>query len=98
MKKLYVGNLAYSVTEADLESKFGEFGSIESVNIIIDRATGNSKGFGFIEFQTADQAQSACSLDGTDFGGRNLRVNVARERSEGGGGGGQRKRFREYND
>jgi RNA recognition motif-containing protein len=92
-KKLYVGNLSYDVNNATLESMFAEFGTVESVNIISDRMTGQSKGFGFIEMGSDAEAQSAiAALDGKDCGGRALKVNEAKpqpSRSGGGGGGGR---------
>ena len=91
-RKLYVGNLPYSATEEALSEKFGEFGQVESAKLIIDRDTGRSKGFGFIEMGSDSEAQAAIdALDGTDYEGRPLRVNEAKPqvtRSGGGGGGG----------
>jgi RNA recognition motif-containing protein len=87
-KKLYVGNLAFSSTEADLRELFEQHGALLSVNLITDRETGRSRGFAFVEYEdasSADKAQQA--LDGQDFGGRSLRVNEAHERGRGGGGG-----------
>jgi len=92
-RKLYVGNLPYSATEEDLSTKFGEFGTVESSKLIIDRDTGRSKGFGFIEMGTDSEAQAAIDkLNGTDYDGRPMKVNEAKpqERRPGGGGGGGR--------
>lgn len=93
-KKLYVGNLTYSVNESDLEALFSEFGTVQSAQIIVDRDTNRSKGFGFVEMDTDAQAQAAIDgLNGRDHGGRNLTVNEAKPReprSGGGGGGGGR--------
>jgi RNA recognition motif-containing protein len=91
--KLYVGNLPYSATEDGLKSHFSSAGSVASVKIIIDRETGRSKGFGFVEMDSDDGAQSAVSqLDGQEFEGRSLRVSEAKPQPEresrGGGGGG----------
>ncbi|MBT7335662.1 MAG: RNA-binding protein [Gammaproteobacteria bacterium] len=91
MKKLYVGNLAWGVTDNDLSTLFGEYGSIASAVVISDRETGRSRGFGFVEMEDgADQAIEA--LNGQDLQGRPLRVNEAqskdRDRRGGGGGGG----------
>jgi RNA recognition motif-containing protein len=87
--KLYVGNLAYSVTSESLEQMFLEFGTVTSAQVIQDRETGRSKGFGFVEMQTDDAAQRAISgMHGKDFGGRPLTVNEAKPRESGGGGGG----------
>jgi len=88
-KKLYVGNLTYDTTEDNLVELFQEFGEVLSAQIIIDRDTNRSKGFGFVEMadgQAADEA--ANSLNGQDFRGRNLTVNEARPREDRGGGGG----------
>ena len=86
--KLYVGNLAYTTTEADLETHFGQAGTVKSVAIIKDRDSGRSKGFAFVEMSTQEEAQNAISLlDGKEFQQRMLKVNMARPREEGGGGG-----------
>jgi len=90
-KKLYVGNLTYNVNESDLEALFSQFGTVQSAQIIVDRDTNRSKGFGFVEMDTEAQAQAAIQgLDGRDHDGRNLTVNEAkpREPRSGGGGGG----------
>ena len=88
-KKLYVGNLPYTATEEELRSIFEEHGPTTSVAVIMDRETGRSRGFGFVEFETDAAAAAAQSaLDGRDMGGRPLRVNEAQERQRGGGGGG----------
>lgn len=94
MKKLYVGNLPFSATEQELRDLFGQHGTVDTVNVITDRETGQPRGFGFIEMsEGADSAISA--LDGSDMGGRNLKVNEARPREDrgGGGGGGGRPRW-----
>ena len=88
-KKLYVGNLAYSVTSESLEQMFLEFGTVVSAQVIQDRDTGRSKGFGFVEMQTDEAAQQAIAgMHEKDFGGRALTVNEAKPRESGGGGGG----------
>lgn len=90
-KKLYVGNLTYNVNESDLEAMFSQFGTVQSAQIIVDRDTNRSKGFGFVEMDTDAQAQAAIQgLNGQDHGGRSLTVNEAkpREPRPGGGGGG----------
>jgi RNA recognition motif-containing protein len=88
-KKLYVGNLAYSVTSEALEQMFLEFGTVVSAQVIQDRDTGRSKGFGFVEMQTDDAAQRAISgMHEKDMGGRSLTVNEAKPRESGGGGRG----------
>lgn len=90
-KKLYVGNLSYGTTNADLEKLFSSFGTVESADVITDRDTGRSKGFGFVEMSSDSEAQAAVNgLNGKDFGGRPLTVNEARPREERGGGGGGR--------
>ena len=91
-KKLYVGNLTYDTTEADVRQLFEKHGTVGSADIITDRATGRSKGFGFVEMDTEEEAQAAiAALNGQDAGGRALTVNEAKPRSEGGGGGGGRR-------
>ena len=90
-KKLYVGNLTFNVTDSDVEALFAPFGTVQSVQVIMDRDTGRSKGFGFVEMGTDAEAQAAIqALNGTDHNGRNLTVNEAkpREPRSGGGGGG----------
>ena len=96
MKKLYVGNLAWGVTDDDLQNMFAEYGSVASAVVITDRETGRSRGFGFVELEDgADQAIEA--LNGQDMQGRPLRVNEAQSKDRGdrggrggGGGGGNR--------
>ena len=88
--KLYVGNLSFDSTEADLKDLFGRHGSVESVAVITDRETGRARGFAFVEMSEASAAQDAIrALDGTDFGGRSIKVNEAQDRRGGGGGGGR---------
>ncbi len=87
-KKLYVGNLAYSVTSETLEQMFLEFGAVTSAQVIQDRETGRSKGFGFVEMQTEDAAQQAINgMHEKQLDGRPLTVNEAKPRESGGGGG-----------
>ena len=92
--KLYVGNLSYDVTGSDLESLFTPHGTVESAEVIADRDTGRSKGFGFVQMASDAEAQAAiAALNGQDHAGRALTVNVAKPREErprGGGGGGGR--------
>ncbi len=89
MANIYVGNLPFAITEDDLRNMFGEYGSVDNVNIIMDRMTGRSRGFGFVEMADHAAAQSAITaLNGQEFSGRPLTVNEARPKSEGGGGGG----------
>jgi RNA recognition motif-containing protein len=92
--KLYAGNLPYSASEDDLRQAFEAFGNVDSVDIIKDRYTGESKGFGFVEMPDHSEAQKAIEgLNGTDLQGRTITVNEARPRGEGrrGGGGGGRR-------
>jgi RNA recognition motif-containing protein len=87
-KKLYVGNLSYDMTEADLTQLFGQHGQVASAQIIMDRDTGRSKGFAFVEMSTDEEAQNAiAALNGTMSNGRPLNVNEARPKPAGGGGG-----------
>jgi RNA recognition motif-containing protein len=104
-KKLYVGNLAYSVDNQSLEMLFSQFGTIRSADVIMDRSTGQSKGFGFVEMEDAGEADAAIeALNGKEHEGRSLNVNEARPREPrsggggggggyGGGGGGRRDRY-----
>jgi len=89
---IYVGNLSYNVTEDDLREAFGAFGEVTSANIIKDKFTGQSKGFGFVEMSAKEQAQAAIAgMNGKELKGRALNVNEARPRTDdrrGGGGGG----------
>jgi cold-inducible RNA-binding protein len=88
-KKLYVGNLTYNVNETDLEALFKPFGTVQSAQVIIDRDTNRSKGFGFVEMGSDAEAQAAIQgLNGRDHDGRNLTVNEAKPREDRGGGGG----------
>jgi RNA recognition motif-containing protein len=92
--KLYVGNLSFNTSTQDLEEMFGQYGSVQSVNIIEDRETGRSRGFAFVEMSSNEEAESAISaLNGKEVDGRSLTVNEAKAREEGGGnrgGGGGR--------
>ncbi len=82
-KKLYVGNLSYDTTDSDLRNLFEEFGTVESAQVIMDRESGRSKGFGFVEMPNSDEAQAAIeALNDSDAGGRSLRVNEARPRED----------------
>ena len=99
--KIYVGNLDFKVAEEELNTLCAQYGAIDSVNIIKDRSTGESKGFGFVTFSETDSGDKAISdLDGKDFQGRPLRVSEARDKPRGGGrpggnrgGGGGGRRF-----
>ena len=88
-KKLYVGNLDYGVTDSALEQLFAQYGTVESAQVIMDRDTGQSKGFGFVEMKTDQEAQAAiAALNGKEVDGRSLTVNEARPREDRGGRGG----------
>jgi RNA recognition motif-containing protein len=89
--KLYVGNLPYTTVDADLQTLFSQAGTVKSAQVIRDRASGRSKGFGFVEMSSSEEAQSAITMfHGKDYSGRPLTVNLARPREDrpGGGGGG----------
>ena len=91
--KLYVGNLSYAVRDADLEQQFSQFGQVTSAKVMMERDTGRSKGFGFVEMSTEQEAQAAIAgLNEQPWNGRNMMVNVARPREErpAGFGGGYR--------
>jgi RNA recognition motif-containing protein len=88
-RKLYVGNLTYETSTGDLEQLFGAHGTVQSAQIIMDRDTGRSKGFAFVEMGSDQEAQAAITaLNGKDMGGRALTVNEAKPREDRGGGGG----------
>jgi RNA recognition motif-containing protein len=96
-KKLYVGNLSYNTHDEDLREAFSKIGEVSSVTLITDQATGRSKGFGFVEMASDDDAEKAITaMNGTTFMDRNITVNVARPKTEGGrsgfGGDGRGKR------
>ena len=95
-KKLYVGGLSYSVTDEELNSLFSQHGKVESASVVKDRDSYNSRGFGFVEMSTQEEAEKAIhALNGTDLQGRSLTVNMAKPRADGprrgGGGGGQNR-------
>ena len=103
-KKLYIGNLSHDVSSSDLEALLSPHGTVQSAEVIMDRDTGRSKGFGFVEMGSDEEAQAAISaMDGQDQGGRALKVNEAKPREPrsgggggyggGGGGGGRRDRY-----
>ncbi len=88
-KKIYIGNLPFSSTEDELRAVFERHGRVESVSVITDRDSGRPRGFAFVEMDEASAADDAIrALDGSELGGRSLRVNEAQDRSSGGGGGG----------
>src|SRR5215813_4766921 len=93
--KLYVGNLAYSVSNEDLHELFSQAGQVQSATVVTDKFSGQSKGFGFVEMTTSEEASKAISqFDGTELKGRNLKVNEAKPRESSFGGGGNRDRNR----
>jgi len=90
--KLYVGNLGYSTTDADLQQLFGAHGTVQSAQVINDRDTGRSKGFGFVEMNSSAEAEAAiAALNGKEHDGRALKVNEAKPKTSSGGGGGGRR-------
>ena len=93
MTRIYVGNLPFSATDAELRELFAQHGTVESVSIITDRDTGRPRGFGFVEMSRADASRAIQNLNGKELGGRPLRVNEAQERSSGGNRGGAPKRW-----
>jgi RNA recognition motif-containing protein len=89
-RKIFVGNLSFDTTNAELESLFSEVGRCASATVITDRATGRSRGFGFVEMSSAEEAQQAITtLNGRELQGRQLNVSEAKERAGGNGGGGR---------
>ena len=95
--KLFVGNLSFNTTENDLQDAFAAHGTVLETNLMMDRATGRPRGFGFVTMGSPEEAQKAIdAMNGKDFGGRALTVNVAKPREErpgGGGGGGGRREY-----
>ena len=87
MAKIYVGNLPFSATEADVRQLFSQHGTVESVSLPTDRETGRPRGFGFVEMSQADSARAIQNLNGHDMNGRQLRVNEAQDKPRTGGGG-----------
>lgn len=91
--KLYVGNLSYNTSDQDLRDAFAPYGNVESASVVIDRDSGQSRGFGFVEYGSSAEAQQAVeAMNGMMVSGRNLNVNIARPREGGGGGGGRPQR------
>ncbi len=96
--KLFVGNLSFSITENDLQDAFAAHGTVVEANLMMDRATGRPRGFGFVTMSTDEEAEKAIqAMHGKEIDGRALTVNIARPREErpGGGGGGGRREFRD---
>jgi RNA recognition motif-containing protein len=88
MAKIYVGNLPFTATEAEIRTLFSAHGTVESVTLPVDRETGRPRGFGFVEMSQSDASRAIQNLNGTDMGGRSLKINEAQDRPRGGGGGG----------
>jgi cold-inducible RNA-binding protein len=86
MAKIYVGNLPFTTTDAELRSLFSQHGTVESVSLVTDRDTGQPRGFAFVQMSEADAAQAIQGLNGKDLGGRALRVNEAQDKPRSGGG------------
>ena len=82
MKNIYVGNLPFNATEAEVKGLFEAYGAVNSVNLITDRDTGRLRGFGFVEMNDAHAATAIKSLNGQEYGGRSMKVNEARERQD----------------
>jgi len=93
LNKLYIGNLPFSTNEDQVRDTFTRFGDVQEVILIKDRATGRLKGFGFVTMSTKDGADAALAMDGQDFFGRNIRVNIAKAKEEGSNDRGDRRRF-----
>jgi RNA recognition motif-containing protein len=90
MTKLYIGNLPFSASEESVRALFTEFGTVQSLSLVNDRATGTPRGFGFVEMSTNDASRAMQSLNGKDFDGRPLKVNETQDRNRPGGGFGKR--------
>jgi RNA recognition motif-containing protein len=91
VNKLYVGNLSYNTGDQELRDAFSPHGNLVSASVVIDRDSGQSRGFGFVEYQSSEEAQRAVdTMNGANLDGRSLNVNIARPREGGGGGGGGR--------
>jgi len=93
--KLYVGNLSFNTNDSELQAAFAEHGEVQSATVVMDRETGRSRGFGFVEMPDGDAKEAMKALDGAELDGRSLKVNEAkpRENRGGGGGGGNRGRW-----
>ncbi len=91
---IYIGNLAYEVTDSDLQNAFSAFGTVTSAKVVMDMESGRSKGFGFVEMSSKDEAQTAIAkLNGSELRGRSLNVNEARPKTDRNSGGGRRERY-----
>ena len=89
MAKIYVGNLPFTATDAEIRTLFSQHGTVESISIPTDRETGRPRGFGFVEMNQSDASRAIQNLNGKEMGGRALRVNEAQDKPRSGGGGGR---------
>ncbi|MFC1511341.1 RNA recognition motif domain-containing protein [Candidatus Margulisiibacteriota bacterium] len=96
MKSIFVGNLPWSATDEDLKAKFSEFGTVLSARIVMDKMTGKSRGFGFVDMEDADAQKAITGMSGQKWGERELTVNEARPKSDNRGGGGGRRDFKRF--
>lgn len=97
MKKIFVGNLPWSVKDADLEAKFAEFGQVMSARVVTDNFSSKSRGFGFVEMEDADAEKAIAAMSGQKWGDRDLTVNEARPKTDRGGDrGGERRNFSRF--
>jgi len=92
MKSIFVGNLPWSATDDELKGKFAEFGNVVSARVMTDKFSGKSRGFGFVDMEDSDAEKAIAGMSGFKWGDRELTVNEARPKTEGGGGGGRRER------
>ncbi|NQT29094.1 MAG: RNA-binding protein [Candidatus Saganbacteria bacterium] len=95
MKSIYVGNLPWSATDADLEAKFSEFGNVLSARIVTDKFSGRSRGFGFVDMEDADAEKAIAGMTGYKWGEREITCNEARPKSDDRSGGGQKRPSRD---
>jgi RNA recognition motif-containing protein len=93
MKSLFVGNLPWSATDDELKGKFSEFGNVVSARVMTDKFSGKSRGFGFVDMEDSDAEKAIAGMNGFKWGDRELTVNEARPKTEGGGGGRRERRF-----
>jgi len=93
MKSIFVGNLPWSATDAELSAKFSEFGNVISARVVTDKFSGKSRGFGFVDMEDADAEKAIAGMSGYKWGDREITVNEARPKSESGGGGRRERRF-----
>jgi RNA recognition motif-containing protein len=96
MKSIFVGNLPWSATDAELSGKFSEFGNVISARVVTDKFSGKSRGFGFVEMENADAEKAIAGMNGYKWGEREITVNEARPKTEGGSGGRSDRRERRF--